>query len=126
MLRTAPRRGLLAAGALTAVLALSACTGDGTSVDDAAPEPAPALPSAVASVVLGTDVGQFFVNPNDEVSKETIDGAIAKLKTLPGVQSAELTDEGLVDVQFRGGITVEQREAAVRQMAALGEVTEGV
>lgn len=124
MLRTAPRRTLLSAGLLAAALTLSACSGDSST--DAAPAPAEALPSAVASVVTGTDVGQFFVTPKAGTPKEVIDGALAKLKTMPGVQSAELTPDGLVDVQFRGGITVEQREAVVKQMAALGDVTEGI
>ena len=118
------RPTLLTAGVLAGALMLSACSGD--SASDAAPDPAPALPSSVASIVTGSDVGQFFVAPKEGTPKATIDGAIAKLKEMPGVQSAELNADGLVDVQFRGGITPEQREAAVRQMAALGEVTEGI
>ena len=48
-----------------------------------------------------------------------------KLRSMPGVQSAELKD-GVVDLQFLGGSTSPQREAAVKQLAALGDVYEGV
>ncbi len=118
----APRWTLLSAGALAAVLSLSACTDD---PGDAAPAPASAVPSAVASQ-LKSDVGQYLVTPKEGLAKADLDATIAKLRTMPGVQSAELNKEGVVDVQFLGSSTPAQRTAVVQQMAAIGEVIEGI
>ena len=118
----ASRWTLVSAGALAAVLSLSACT---DAPEDAAPAPASAVPSAVVKP-LATDVGQYFVTPKEGLAKADVDATIAKLKKMPGVQSAELNKEGVVDVQFLGSSTSEQRTAAVQQMAAIGEVVEGV
>lgn len=120
----APRLTLLSAGALAAALLLGGCSGDDAT--SSAPAPAKVLPSAVESLVTKTDVGQYFVTPKAGTSKEAIAGVVAKLKTMPGVQSSEQNADGMVDVQFRGGATAAQRAAAVKQLATLGEVTEGI
>lgn len=124
MLVPAPRLTLLSAGALAAVLSLSACSGSDPAT--AAPKPVASLPAPVQSLVQGTDVGEFFVTPKAGTPKTAVNGAVAKLRTLPGVQSAELNKDGVVDVTFRGSITKSQREAAVKQLAALGDVQEGI
>ncbi len=143
MLTAFPRTTLLPAGALAAVLALSGCTGDGSTsegaqavrpvVDSAvkeaakqAPAPAKELPAPVKELVTKTDVGQFFVTPSPEMPPATVDSTIAKLKTLDGVQSVERTAEGQVDVVLRPAVQPKQREAIVKQLAALGEVQEGI
>jgi hypothetical protein len=118
----ASRWTLVSAGALAAVLSLSACT---DAPEDAAPAPASAVPSAVVKP-LASDVGQYFVTPREGLPKADVEGTIAKLRRMPGVQSAELNKEGVVDVQFLGSSTPAQRTAAVQQMAAIGEVVEGV
>lgn len=121
MLAPSPHRSLLAAGALALALGLSAC---GESPGDNAPAPAQALPTPVQSLVVGTDVGQFFVTPAGKPQAQ-IDETVAKLRSMAGVQSSEFKD-GQVDVVFRPNVTKDQREAAVRQLAALGEVQEGI
>lgn len=118
----APRWTLLPAAAAAAVLSLSACT---DAPGDAAPAPASAVPSAVAKP-LQSDVGQYLVTPKEGLPKADLEATIAKLKAMPGVQSAELTKDGVVDVQFLGSSTPAQRTAAVQQMAAIGEVVEGI
>ena len=121
MLHPLSHRALLPTVALGAVLALSAC---GESPGDNAPPPTQTLPTPVQSLVVGTDVGQFFVTPEGK-SQTEIDETVAKLKSMGGVQSSEFKD-GMVDVVFRPNVTKEQREEAVRQLGALGEVQEGI
>lgn len=115
-------RWTLASSAALA-LALSGCANiSGNNTD--APEPAKVLPAPIASAVK-TDIGQYLVRPKSDVSAKDIQATIDQLQSMPGVQSAELK-EGVVDVQFFGGSTSEQRENAVKQLAALGDVYEGV
>src|SRR5689334_19476950 len=94
----------------------------GSSAD--APAPAKTLPSNIAKDV-NTDLGEYFVRPRAGVSDKDVQATIARLKSMPGVQSAELKD-GVVDLQFSGGSTHEQHEKAVKQLAAIGDVYEGV
>lgn len=160
MLSATPRWTLLSAGALTAVLSLSACSGNdtveagpapatsptvspspspslGTTASPTpsklpkgdkgnAPKPASTLPSPVQSLVVNTDVGEYLVKPTSETTPKQIADTIAKLKTMKGVQSAELRADGYVDLVFRADPAAKVREAAVRQLAVLGEVEEGV
>jgi hypothetical protein len=106
-----------------AAFALSGCANISGGSNDA-PEPAKALPAPIASA-LKTDIGEYLVTPKPGTSSKDIQATIDQLRSMPGVQSAELK-EGNVDVQFFGGSTPEQREKAVKQLAALGEVFEGV
>ncbi|MBK5305877.1 MAG: hypothetical protein JJD92_04235 [Frankiaceae bacterium] len=112
---------LTSSAALT--LALSGCANISGSNSDA-PDPAKALPAPIASAVK-TDIGQYLVRPKSSVSAKDIQATIDQLRLMPGVQSADLKD-GVVDVQFLGGSTAAQRENAVKQLAALGEVYEGI
>ena len=123
MRSVSPRRTLVSAGALAVALTLSGCGGDDPA--DNAPAPAKALPSPVQQLVVGTDVGQFLVTPKEGTAQADIDATVAKLRSMEGVQSAEFKD-GEVDLQFRPFVTKEQRQAAVQQLAALGEVREGI
>lgn len=125
---------LLPAGALAAALALSACSGgDSTTavkedpIARQAPAPAASLPAPVRKLTISSDVGEFFVTPKAGTPKTQVDGTVARLKAMAGVQSAEFKGaDGIVDLQFRPNATKPQREAAVRQLAALGEVEEGI
>jgi hypothetical protein len=114
---------LLSFGA-AAALALSGCANISGGKSDA-PPPAKAVPSGVASLVK-TDVGEYLAKPRPGTSSKDVQATINQLRTMPGVQSAELTKDGKVDVQFYGNSSSEQRANAVKQLAALGEVEEGV
>ena len=80
---------------LTCVV-LSAC--GGSSPGDAALEPVEDLPAPVQSLVVGTDVGQFLATPEEGTPQADIDETVAKLKSMEGVQSAEVNGEGVVDL----------------------------
>jgi hypothetical protein len=106
-----------------AVLALSGCADvNGSSTD--APDPAKTLPAQIAADVK-TDLGQYLARPRPGVSDKDVQATIERLREMPGVQSAELKD-GVVDLQFTGGSNPEQHEKAVKQLAAIGDVYEGV
>jgi hypothetical protein len=139
----APRRTLLSAGVLSAALALSACTGSSSSSSStsaaelkpgvavapeakSAPKPAPTLAAPIEKLATTTDVGEFLVTPDKELGSAQVKGAVARLSAMKGVQSAALTPEGKVDLVFRGDGTKPQRVAAVKQLAALGTVEEGI
>lgn len=141
----APRRTLLSAGVLAAALSLSACTGSATSSTTSssstgglkpgatvapeaknAPKPAPTLAAPIEKLVTTTDVGEFLVTPDKAVGSPQVKGAVSRLAAMKGVQSATLTPEGKVDVVFTGDVTRPQRVAAVKQLAALGKVEEGI
>ena len=112
----------LPAAALAAALALSAC---GSSPGDDATDPVDALPAPMQSLAVNTDVGQFLVTPKDGTPQAEIDETVAKLEGMDGVEAVQVTD-GDVDLEFRPTVTPEQRSEALRQLAALGEVREGV
>jgi uncharacterized OsmC-like protein len=114
---------LLSCGAAAAV-ALSGCANI-SGGKSSAPAPAKAVPSSVASLVK-TDVGEYLATPRAGTSSKDVQATIEQLKSMPGVQSAELTKDGKVDVQFYGNSSSEQRANAVKQLAAIGEVEEGV
>jgi hypothetical protein len=113
----------LAAASAAAAVALAGCA-DVSGGGSAAPKPADSLPAAIASLVQ-TDVGEYLVTPRPGTSDRDIQATIDRLRQMPGVQSAELKD-GKVDLQFAGGSTPEEHEAAVKQLAALGEVVDGI
>ena len=118
-----PRRTVLACAA-TALVALSGCADVNGSSSDA-PDPVTTLPSQIAADVK-TDLGEYFARPRPGVSDKDVKATIEQLQSMPGVQSAELTKDGVVDLQFTGGSTHEQHEKAVKQLAAIGDVYEGV
>ena len=109
---------------VAAAVALSGCA-DVSGSSGAAPKPASSLPAQVAKLVK-TDVGEYFGTPNKGTSSKDVKDTIKRLKTMPGVQSADLTKDGRIDLQFLGGSTAAQREAAVKQLAAIGRIDEGV
>jgi hypothetical protein len=114
---------LLSYGAAAAV-ALSGCA-NVSGRDNSAPPPAKSLPSALASLVK-TDVGQYLVKPRAGTSSKDVQATIATLRAMPGVQSAALNNEGKIDLELAPNSTATQRGAAVKQLAALGEVEEGI
>jgi hypothetical protein len=118
-----PRWAVLSCAA-AAVLAVSGCA-DVTGSGADAPDPVKTLPSNIAKDV-NSDLGEFLVRPRPGTSQKDIQATIDRLRSMPGVQSAELTKDGVVDLQFSGGSTHEQHEKAVKQLAALGDVYEGV
>lgn len=122
MLSLSPRRTLLPAAVLGLGLVLAGC---GSSPGDDAPDPVAALPAPVQTLAVSSDVGQFFVTPEGK-SDAVITETVAKLKSMDGVQSAERLEDGNVDLQFHPSVTPEQRQEALRQLAALGEVQEGI
>ena len=122
-MHTLSRWTVLSCGAAVA-LSLTGCANvSGKSAN--APAAAKALPTAVASLVK-TDVGEYFGTPNAGTSKKDIQATIDQLRTMPGVQSADLTKDGRIDLQFSGQSTAAQRGSAVKQLAAIGKVDEGV
>jgi hypothetical protein len=117
-----PRWTVVASAA--AVLALSGCADVNGGGPDA-PDPVKTLPAQIAADVK-TDLGQYFARPRPGVSDKDVQATVERLRSMPGVQSAELTKDGVVDLQFTGGSTHEQHEKAVKQLAAIGDVYEGV
>ena len=113
----------LSTAALGALL-LTGCVDDAPSVEGAA-EPAASLPAQVAQLA-GTDVGQFYVTPRADLDQTTRDRTIAQLKQMRGVQKAELEQDGRLNLEFRPGASEKDRRAALKQAAAIGELTEGV
>jgi hypothetical protein len=117
-------RWIVVSCAAAAVVALSGCADvNGSGVD--APDPAKTLPAQIAADVK-TDLGVYFARPRPGVSDKDVQAPVERLRSMPGVQSAELTKDGVVDLQFTGGSTHEQHEKAVKQLAAIGDVYEGV
>jgi hypothetical protein len=111
---------VLSATALGALL-LSGCVNE---FEDAA-EPTASLPPAVSELV-GTDVGQFFVQPRQDLDKQTLETTVAKLKQMPGVQTAKLEQDGRLNLELRPGASKQQRADALQQAAGLGPIEEGV
>ncbi|MDP9433932.1 MAG: hypothetical protein M3P93_01510 [Actinomycetota bacterium] len=72
-----------------------------------------------------TDLGQYLARP-DGASAAEVDAAVGRLRAMPGVQSAGVNSEGLVDLVFLASSTPQQRAAALQELARLGEVVEGV
>lgn len=122
-MRALSRRTVLCCAAV-ATLALSGCA-DVNGGNNNAPAPVKVLPGPIASEVQ-TDAGQYLVRPKAGISTKDVQATIDQLRTMPGVQSADLRGDGRVDLQFLGGSTKDQREAAVKQLAALGPIEEGV
>ncbi|MCU1591861.1 MAG: hypothetical protein JWP11_3117 [Frankiales bacterium] len=106
-----------------AALTVSACA-NVSGGNNNAPAPAKALPAPIASD-LRTDLGEYLATPRAGISSKDVQATIDQLRSMPGVQSAELKD-GKVDVQFFGHSTSAQRTAAVKQLAALGTIEEGI
>ena len=115
---------LTLACAAAGALALSGCANVSGS-NSSAPKPADKLPTAVASLVK-TDVGEYFGTPKPGTSAKDVQATIDRLKAMAGVQSADLGKDGRIDLQFSGQSTAAQREAAVKQLAAIGKIDEGV
>ena len=109
--------------AAAAVFALAGCA-DVNGGSSNAPDPVKTLPAQIAADVK-TDLGEYLARPRAGVSSKDVQATIDQLRSMPGVQSAELKD-GVVDLQFTGGSTHEQHEKAVKQLAAIGDVYEGV
>jgi hypothetical protein len=107
------------------VLALSACADVTGGSSNGAPAPVKTLPAQIAADVK-TDLGEYLARPRPGVSDKDVRATIQRLQSMPGVQSAELNKDGVVDVQFSGGSTHDQHEKAVKQLAAIGDVYEGV
>lgn len=121
-MRTFSRWTVLSCGAAVA-LSLTGCANvSGKSTN--APAAVKTLKPDVAKLVK-TDVGEYLVKPTGKPAKD-VQATIDQLKTMPGVQSATLNKDGLVDLVFAGESTSKQREAAVKQLAALGDVQEGI
>jgi hypothetical protein len=118
-----PRWTVLSA-ATAVVLALSGCADVTGGSGGDAPDPVKTLSSMIAKDVK-TDLGEYLVTPRPGTSDKDIQATIERLRAMPGVQSADLKD-GKVDLVFAGGSNSHQHEAAVKQLAALGEVEEGV
>jgi hypothetical protein len=104
--------------------ALSGCADVGGGNSNA-PDPVKTLPAAIAGEVK-TDVGQYLVRPRPGTSKKDVQATIDQLRSMAGVQSADLRADGRVDLQFLGGSTPSQREAAVKQLAVLGDIEQGI
>ncbi|GAC1441656.1 MAG: hypothetical protein NVSMB55_10010 [Mycobacteriales bacterium] len=123
-MHTLSRWTVLSCGAAVAIATAGCADVSGKHVSGA-PAAAKTLVPAVAKLVK-TDVGEYLVKPRAGSSAKQIQATIDQLKSMPGVQSAALTKDGKVDVQFFGGSTASQRAAAVKQLAALGDVEEGI
>jgi type IV pilus biogenesis protein CpaD/CtpE len=118
-------RWILLSCAAASAVALSGCANVSGSSGNNAPAAVSSLPPSLAQEVK-TDVGEYLVKPRAGTPQKDIQATIDRLRGMPGVQSAELTAEGKIDVQFSGGSTPAQHEAAVKQLAALGDVEQGI
>ena len=118
------RLSVLVGSAAAALLLSTGCADVSGSGNNNAPDAVSTLAPSIAADVK-TDVGEYLVRPKSGVSSKDVQATMEQLRSMPGVQSAELKD-GVVDLQFLGGSTSPQREKAVKQLAALGDVYEGV
>lgn len=116
------------------VLALVAATGltltgcadvNSNSATKGAPAPAATLAPDITKSVK-TDLGEYLVKPRPGISAKAIQATVATLKAMPGVQSVDVKPDGRLDVQFLGSSTPDSRTKAVKQMAALGPVEQGI
>ncbi len=154
-MRSAPRT-LLTVGAVTVLLALSACTGDASDSPAPAPNgaldstagevtPSPGDPVPAPTLSPGATPGTVATQPaTDELaelaktdlgqylarpegrSPAQVQAAVERLAGMSGVQSASVNEESLVDLVFLGSSTPRQRAAALQELAKVGEVLEGV
>jgi hypothetical protein len=111
-------------------LALTGCSGSSSgsssgpkAEESGVPTPVATIPVDVAE--LSQTVGEYVVDPSKDLNSAQVDASVAKLKGMPGVQSATLTS-GQIHVVILPAATTTQREDVERQLAALGTVSEGV
>lgn len=110
----------LLALAAAALLASAGCV-DPDTAD--VPAPLPSVPADVRG--LSQTVGEYVATPRKELTKDELDATVRHLATRPGVQSAKL-EGGQLRVVLRPTASKDERDAVLRQLAAVGEVGEGI
>lgn len=103
-------------------LVVSACSAEAVP---AVPEPVASLPPTL-SMMVESDLGQYFASLRDEVTEDEVRVTMARLRAMPRVQSVLGAPEGRVNIEFSGQTTPHQRVAVVKQLAALVLVEEGI
>ena len=118
MRRTA---ALLLAGGLL----LTGCSDDKKAAEPKGevPTPVATIPVEVAGLPFG--VGEYVVDPSAELSEDDVAAAVGKVRGLKGVQSSKLVGKKL-HVEILPDATQTEREVVLRQLAALGKVSEGI
>ena len=114
---------LLAALPLLAALSLTGCSADEPEAVQGAPAPVASLPAEIAKI--SKTVGQYYVAPRGDATPAQVNDVLAKVKSMKGVQSAVRQGEQ-ISVEFLGGASPADHVAVLRQLAALGAVTEGI
>ena len=99
--------------------------GNGAERVEGAAQPVQTLPPRIVELAA-TDVGQFIITPRKDVDEETLDATVATIKQLPGVQTSQLESDGTLNLEFRPGASTEEREEALKQAGALGEIAQGI
>lgn len=119
---------LPAALLVTAVL-LTGCSG---SSDTAKPTPSSTLlpvPSPVATLPeyvtkLSQTIGEYDVTPAPALTDANAHDVLDAVASIPGTQSAKLIG-GKLRVEILPDATTEQRNNILRELAAIGKVSEG-
>lgn len=88
------------------------------------PKPAATLPAELAAAA-GTDLGQYYVTPRSDLSKKDLDGAIADLKSETDLVLV-VEDDGRLNITFHGNPTKDRKTEILKQLVAIGTVSEGV
>ncbi|MCW2673871.1 MAG: hypothetical protein JWP14_2460 [Frankiales bacterium] len=123
-----PRPFCLLAGAAAAAL-LTGCSGSSSA---AKPVPSSTLlpvPSPVATVPayvtkLSQTIGEYVVTPDPALTTANAHDVLDAVASIKGVQSAKLVDSKL-RVEILPDATTAQRDDILRELAALGQVSEG-
>ena len=110
-------------------LTLSGCSGSSSSAKPTpsstllpVPSPVATLPAYVTK--LSQTIGEYDVAPAPALTPENSHDVVDAVASIPGVQSAKLVN-GKLRVEILPGATDDQRGKILRELAAIGTVSEG-
>ena len=123
-----PLPSCLLAGAVAAAL-LTGCSGSSSAAKPAPSSTLLPVPSPVATVPayvmkLSQTIGEYVVAPHTALTAANAHDVLDAVASIKGVQSAKLVDSKL-RVEILPDATVAQRDDILRELAAIGQVSEG-
>jgi hypothetical protein len=86
------------------------------------PSPVATLPAYVAK--LSQTIGEYVVAPSPALTPENSHDVLDAVASIPGTQSTKLID-GKLHVEILPAATNDQRGKILRELAAIGTVSEG-